>query len=364
MNILLEVSDNFINKNEVKQIVYNPISVISQVIFWTNKEPEMTEIILSLIIKNDFQILNGEEEDKVKYFVQNNIIKNWQNSESAPAQHLKTIHDQIIKHQHKTKILLKLYQVLFSEKILTDDSLEVQALLQSKLLVTEDGQLKVHNPIYKAVFNQEWVEKELKYINNPKPYSENTKNKKYIENFLKVLYSIPAKFYPFPIIIFLLLFLGVSFPKLKEWIVSTTQIVPDEIQPGDESIQKPISAGERILITTEEVGQENLQFREAKKSGVEAMASGNYQLAVNYFEEALQHYRNAPETLIYLNNARSEAKNQPTYTIAAAVPITQDLAAAQAMLRGVAQAQHQLNEAGGINGVLLKVVISDDGDNP
>ncbi|NES21749.1 MAG: ABC transporter substrate-binding protein, partial [Symploca sp. SIO3E6] len=42
----------------------------------------------------------------------------------------------------------------------------------------------------------------------------------------------------------------------------------------------------------------------------------------------------------------------------------QDLAAAQAMLRGVAQAQHQLNEAGGINGVLLKVVISDDGDNP
>ncbi|NET62326.1 MAG: ABC transporter substrate-binding protein [Symploca sp. SIO2E6] len=245
----------------------------------------------------------------------------------------------------------------------TDDTLEVKALLQSNLLVTEHGQLKVHNPIYKAVFSQKWVEEELESVNKLQPSPRDIEKNQTTDKF-NIINSIPAKFYPVPIILFSLLLLVVIFTKLQEWIVCSPWIVQYDMQPENRCIQKPISVGERILIKTEEVSQENPNFREAKESGVAAMASGNYQVAVSYFEQALRHYPNAPETLIYLNNARSEATHQPTYTIAAAVPISQDLAAAQAMLRGIAQAQDQLNQAGGINGVPLKVMISDDGDNP
>ena len=126
-----------------------------------------------------------------------------------------------------------------------------------------------------------------------------------------------------------------------------------------------VSSGETILIESEEVGEANQNFREAKSKGVIAFSDGDYEGAFNYFEQAIDYYPNSPETLIYLNNARAEisggfSPSGENYTIAVVVPITGDLPAAQAMLRGVAQAQHAVNNDGGIDGVLLKVVIVDD----
>ena len=40
-----------------------------------------------------------------------------------------------------------------------------------------------------------------------------------------------------------------------------------------------------------------------------------------------------------------------------------DQEAAEAMLRGVAQAQEEINQAGGINGIPLRVVIANDGND-
>ena len=126
-----------------------------------------------------------------------------------------------------------------------------------------------------------------------------------------------------------------------------------------EAIEQRISAGDRALISNEELEGENLDFRTAKAKGIEAVAAGDYQEATGYFEEALSYYKNAPETLVYLNNARINSSTD-SYTLAAAVPISDDLPAAQAMLRGIAQAQNKVNENGGINGTLLRVVIADD----
>ncbi|MEN8445771.1 MAG: ABC transporter substrate-binding protein, partial [Cyanobacteria bacterium J06555_13] len=130
-----------------------------------------------------------------------------------------------------------------------------------------------------------------------------------------------------------------------------------------EDSQQQMSAGDSILIEAEEIRTENLSFRTAKANGVRAMASKDYEGAVTYFEEALRYHKNSPETLIYLNNARIQAENNPSYTIAAAVPISDDLPAAQAMLRGIAQAQNRINESGGIKGVSLWVVIVNDEGN-
>jgi len=55
---------------------------------------------------------------------------------------------------------------------------------------------------------------------------------------------------------------------------------------------------------------------------MEAIAAGNYTEAVAEFEKAIKNYQNAPETLIYLNNAR--IGNNKAYAIAIVTPISDD----------------------------------------
>ena len=158
-----------------------------------------------------------------------------------------------------------------------------------------------------------------------------------------------------------------AWQLLPDGIGSPPERPPETPGTVDPESDRIISSGETILIESEELNDAtNENFQEAKRRGVEAFASSDYESAYNYFETALKAYSNAPETLIYLNNARAEVGSEfsvpgESYTIAVAVPITSDdLPEAQAMLRGVAQAQHEINNDGGIDGVPLKVVIVDD----
>lgn len=59
-------------------------------------------------------------------------------------------------------------------------------------------------------------------------------------------------------------------------------------------------------------------------------------------EQSLSRRSNDPEALIYLNNARIGEKE--TYTIAAVVPIGTEKTSAKEILRGVAQAQNEINQ--------------------
>ncbi|NER37847.1 MAG: ABC transporter substrate-binding protein [Oscillatoria sp. SIO1A7] len=147
-------------------------------------------------------------------------------------------------------------------------------------------------------------------------------------------------------------------PSLSQ---SQSERSPAPSPPGS-SVQERISFGEKILVKKEELSTENSDFREAKQRGVSAMAAGNYEEAASNFEEATGKYRNAPETLIYLNNAR--IGNSKSYAIAVGVPTAIDPDLALAVLRGVAQAQDEINRAGGINGVPLKVAIANDDNAP
>lgn len=99
-----------------------------------------------------------------------------------------------------------------------------------------------------------------------------------------------------------------------------------------------------------------------QQAGLDAMAAGNFDQAAAAFEAALAADRNDPETRIYLNNAR--IGNAPAYTIAVAAPFASALNPALEILRGVAQAQTAINEAGGIQGMPLRVVLADDGSTP
>lgn len=160
------------------------------------------------------------------------------------------------------------------------------------------------------------------------------------------------------LVLALLITLGVVGGGLwlfKDNIISQNQPNPNsQSNNNQESIKDRISFGEKTLITGE--------IAPPKKEGVKAIAAGNNEKAIAPLTAALKQKPNDPEALIFLNNARiGSAKS---YTIATSLPITNDPNASLEILRGIAQAQNEINASGGIKGVLLKVAIANDDDNP
>ncbi|MBE9178893.1 ABC transporter substrate-binding protein [Oculatella sp. LEGE 06141] len=119
-------------------------------------------------------------------------------------------------------------------------------------------------------------------------------------------------------------------------------------------VRQRLSVGQQVLLSEGASAQ--------KQAGVEALASGNFEQAIAELEASLRNNRNDPEALIYLNNAR--IGDQTAYTIAVSVPARNAVSPALEILRGVAQAQDEVNQAGGINGVPLKVMIASDDNDP
>lgn len=138
-----------------------------------------------------------------------------------------------------------------------------------------------------------------------------------------------------------------------EKLISTTSS-KNYSQNAKIAILEYISTGKKLLIPE--------GSSQKKQEAVQAIASGNYNTAISNLEASLQSNPNDPEALIYLNNARIGDKK--SYMITVAVPIGKDLSVALEMLRGVAQAQNELNQSGGVSGIPLKVLIANDDNNP
>lgn len=105
-----------------------------------------------------------------------------------------------------------------------------------------------------------------------------------------------------------------------------------------------------------------------KKDGVDKFKSGEFSMAIEKLKSYLEDHYQDSEALIYLNNAKAtdaaEIGNKSIIKIGVSVPISRNPDVAKEILRGVAQAQKEVNEEGGINGqLLLQVKIADDENN-
>jgi len=143
-------------------------------------------------------------------------------------------------------------------------------------------------------------------------------------------------------------------------LLATGKIVVDEMQRPASQITQPfaktesylISLGETILIKTD--GAE-------KQKGSDAFAKGNYSEARDDFKASLEKKPNDPEALIYLNNAIVNLNpNRPPRRIAVSVPIGSNVNVASEMLRGIAQAQNEINNK---DGAKLEIKIANDSNN-
>ncbi|MEG3971525.1 AAA-like domain-containing protein [Microcoleus sp. T2B6] len=149
----------------------NSQSLLEAVLYWTGGQPFLTQKVCKLLRLYLTSESLETHADWVAHLVREKVIENWEGQDEP--EHLKTIRDRILRSEQRASRLLGLYQqILQHNEIEADDTAEQMELRLTGLVVKQAGKIKVYNPIYQAVFNQDWVEKQLA---NLRPYSESFK---------------------------------------------------------------------------------------------------------------------------------------------------------------------------------------------
>jgi PAS domain S-box-containing protein len=145
--------------------VNNPQAVLKEVLAWTNGQPFLTQKICSLIRNSPATIPTNREAQWIEQLVRSHIIENWK-SQDEP-EHLRTIGDRILHSEVDTTSLLECYQNLLQKSTVSlTDSPEERELILSGLAIAQSGILYTHNRIYCAIFDENWLKKNIKAQNN------------------------------------------------------------------------------------------------------------------------------------------------------------------------------------------------------
>ncbi|MBD2515694.1 CHASE2 domain-containing protein [Nostoc sp. FACHB-973] len=136
--------------------VSNPEAVFKEVLYWTGGQPFLTQKLCWLISQES----GVQTPQSIKHLVKKRIIENWE-SQDEP-EHLRTIRDRILRNSRSSTSLLLLYKkVLQRGKIPANNSEAYLELRLSGLVNQHQGNLIVKNPIYKTVFDLNWLKKQL-----------------------------------------------------------------------------------------------------------------------------------------------------------------------------------------------------------
>jgi hypothetical protein len=142
--------------NKTKQ----PEVLLSHIFTWTNGHPLLTQKLCQRIAKLPTEIEAGEESYYVAEVVRSEIIENWQAKDNP--EHLRHIRDRILYSERYATELLRLYQTILLEGgVPAMNTAQQNELRLSGLVQEQDGNLQVHNRIYRAVFTRKWVEESL-----------------------------------------------------------------------------------------------------------------------------------------------------------------------------------------------------------
>ncbi|RCJ32461.1 hypothetical protein A6770_18795 [Nostoc minutum NIES-26] len=211
----------------LEEVVNQSQAVLREIIYWSGGQPFLTQKLCQLIVQTALETSNRKIDLPpdtatfwVEQLVRSQIIQHWEAKDEP--EHLRTIRDRLLFYEHRAGRLLGLYQrVLQAEEeqdagtrghgetalregfppqatanlkgdtekedtnnsprppvsqsprllppVPTDDSREQTELLLSGLVERHDGYLRIKNPIYRSVFNSEWV---LRQLDNLRPYSQ------------------------------------------------------------------------------------------------------------------------------------------------------------------------------------------------
>ncbi|MCA2718145.1 AAA-like domain-containing protein [Microcystis sp. M169S2] len=129
--------------------------LMEEIIHWTGGQPFLTQKLCHLIVKER----QSNPFTTVEQVVNLKVINNWQ-TQDEPV-HFQTIEKRLLDNEAKAFDRLGLYKEVWeNEQIHYQNTPEQIELTLSGLVLEDEGQLRLYNPIYKDIFNLNWVEQE------------------------------------------------------------------------------------------------------------------------------------------------------------------------------------------------------------
>jgi WD40 repeat protein len=163
----------------LEKVVSQPQAVLKKIIDWTGGQPFLTQKLCQLVVQAAWETPTGKIDLPpatagywVEQLVQKHIIQHWESKDEP--EHLRTIRDRLLFNEQRAGRLLGIYQQILQAEagnipVAVDDSQEQKELLLSGLVEKHKGYLKIKNPIYRHVFNHQWV---IRQLDNLRPYSQ------------------------------------------------------------------------------------------------------------------------------------------------------------------------------------------------
>jgi hypothetical protein len=139
-------------------------AMLAAVLEWTGGQPFLTQKLCKLLRSAadppTEQTTAAQAVAWVAQVVQTQVIDNWE-AQDIP-QHLRTIRDRLLCNEHLAWKLLEQYSYILHQKDSFINAFpEYTELCLSGLVVKRMGKIHIYNRIYKHVFNQYWIDKEL-----------------------------------------------------------------------------------------------------------------------------------------------------------------------------------------------------------
>ena len=142
----------------------SPYSLLKEVFDWTGGHHFLTQRICQIISNSNYFIPTGMETSYVDKLVQDYVINNWEHQ--ALGEYLKTIQDYLLKNTIcLPEMLLRLYlQILQQGEVITNQNREKRELMKLGLVIEQGNKLRVSNRLYQLIFNENWVKKQLLFL--------------------------------------------------------------------------------------------------------------------------------------------------------------------------------------------------------
>ncbi|MEQ9481549.1 AAA-like domain-containing protein [Coleofasciculus sp. F4-SAH-05] len=170
--------------------VSHPDIILQDVLAWTGGQPFLTQKLCKLVshsiekqrqssktretwqpnpLKKIFPRLNTAKVSAwIEHLIQNQVIENWEAFDEP--EHLRTIRNRLIQGGRGNPKMIALYQqILQRGQIAANDSLLQMELRLTGVVVKQNGKLRVYNPIYQSVFNQQWLQQNFPNLPQPVP---------------------------------------------------------------------------------------------------------------------------------------------------------------------------------------------------
>ncbi|NJR52216.1 MAG: hypothetical protein HC780_24220 [Leptolyngbyaceae cyanobacterium CSU_1_3] len=155
--------------------VADPQSVLSAVLAWTGGQPFLTQKVCRLLVQSEGSSDYPEGgtasqrtvSEWVEQVVRSQILDQWEAHDEP--EHLKTIQARLRSREEQRSRLLGLYQeLLHCRELVANESTEQLALRLTGVATRRSSQLQIYNPIYRSVFDAEWVARALAEL---RPYA-------------------------------------------------------------------------------------------------------------------------------------------------------------------------------------------------